>query len=49
MKFIHYMPKRLTLIAYTVFGNMVYKSCRGRIYEVSDEYVISYNKGEFEL
>lgn len=47
MKYINYMPKVLKLIGYTVFGNSVYENPKKRIYEVSDDYVISYNKGEF--
>ena len=49
MKFIHYIPKSLKLIAYTIFGNEVKVSPSGRLYEVADEYIISYNKGEFQL
>lgn len=49
MKYISYMPKNLKLIAYTIFGNAILVNPHGRFYEQSDEYVISYNKGEFVL
>lgn len=49
MKYVHYMPKNLKLFAHTIFGVPLYRSFSGRIYEVSDDYIISYNKLEFVL